>query len=292
MWRFFQAKFASPEGGAGSVYHPTYYNFSSTAHSKVVFTVHDFTHERYPLLFTKSDKTPELKREAFERADALICVSESTKNDLLNFYELKPKCLVKTIYHGYNDLSSFSTLDKPLPAYPYFLFVGPRHKYKNFGCLLEAFSLSSSLKKDFGIVCFGGTAFSDTEKKRFAELGIADRVARFEGGDDMLAALYKNAAALVFPSLYEGFGIPVLEAMSCDCPVIAGDTSSIPEVAGDAALLFNPASAENLADQLKKVAFDGELRTNMIESGRRRRSLFSWDRCAKETLALYKELLQ
>jgi len=286
MWRLFQAKFA-PKGGLGSIYHPTYYKFSGMPRAKVVFTVYDLIHER----FNSKDKTIMLKQKAFERADTLICISDSTKNDLLNLYP-SIKCNTKTIYLGYNDMSLLAKCDDRLPAYPYFLFVGPRYSYKNFECLLEAFTLSPSLKKDFGIVCFGGTAFSDKEKKRFAELGIAYGVTRFGGSDDILASLYKNAVAFVYPSLYEGFGIPPLEAMSCDCPVIASNTSSIPEVVGDAALLFTPTSAENLANELHKIAFDRNIRTQLIESGQKRRSLFSWNRCAEETLALYKELLQ
>ena len=227
-WFFFQTKIAY-DGGKGSVYHPTYYSFSGMSRAKTVFTVYDFTHERYPHLFRTNDKTPALKRKAFERADVLICISESTKNDLSSLFT-SLKCDIKTIHLGYNDLSPLVKSNIPLPDYPYFLFVGPRHEYKNFGCLLEAFALSPSLKKDFGIVCFGGTIFSEKEKKRFSELGVADRVVRFEGGDNALAALYKNALALVFPSLYEGQGIVVLEARYLKLPIIVSNYSVVESV--------------------------------------------------------------
>jgi glycosyltransferase involved in cell wall biosynthesis len=288
-WKLFQAKFA-PEGGKGSVYHPTYYDFSGLPRGKVVFTVHDFTHERYPRLFSKRDRTPKLKRGAFKRADALICVSESTKNDLLNFYDLKGGPQVRTIHHGYNDLSSLGKPGALLPGRPFFLFVGPRHQYKNFGCLIDAFAASPQLKKDFMIACFGGAAFSKEELTRFESLGIAGKVVCFQGGDDALSALYKKATALAFPSLYEGFGFPLLEAMSCGCPVVAGNTSSVPEVVGDAALLFSPTSPEDLAACLGRVAFESGLANRMAELGRQRCRLFSWDRCLEETLAFYREI--
>ena len=291
LWRFFQAKYA-PNGGRGCLYHPTYYNFHGLPNAKVVLTVHDFTHERCPHFFPK-DETPELKRKAFERADALICISESTKNDLLDLYGCKDGCKVKTIYHGYNDLSSLSNPNRLSPSapYPYFLFVGPRLAYKNFDCLVNAFASSPNLKKDFGVVCFGGADFSKTEMKQLDNLGITDKVTHYSGGDDALAALYKNAIALVFPSFYEGFGFPLLEAMKCDCPVVAGNTSSVPEVVADAALLFNPTSSEDLAEQLCRVAYDDEARQRLMKSGRQRCALFSWERCLEETLKLYEGLL-
>ncbi|MDR2522325.1 MAG: glycosyltransferase family 4 protein [Synergistaceae bacterium] len=290
MWRFFQAKFA-PAGGKGAVYHPTYYDFSGLPKAKVVFTVHDFTHERFPRLFPKGDKTPALKRRAFlSRADALICVSESTKNDLLNFYGPDIKCPVKAIHHGCNDLSALPAPPLSLPDYPYFLFVGPRHEYKNFERLLTALASSADLKNNFGVACFGGTRFSTAEKQCFAEFGLAGKIAYYEGGDGALSVLYKNALALVFPSFYEGFGFPILEAMSCGCPVVASGASSIPEVTGESALLFEPSSAEDLAEQLRKVAFKDDVRTRLIELGKRRCTLFSWNRCLKETLEFYRSL--
>ncbi|MDR2529230.1 MAG: glycosyltransferase family 4 protein [Synergistaceae bacterium] len=287
MWRLFQVRFA-PGGGKGAVYHPTYYDFSGLSKAKVVFTVHDFTHERFPRLFPKGDRTPALKRKAFSRADTLICVSKSTKNDLLSFYGAQ--CPIKAIHHGYNDLSALPTPDLTLPDYPYFLFVGPRHAYKNFGRLLAALASSAELKNNFGVACFGGTPFSATEKRRFTELGLANRIVRYDGNDNALSGLYKNALALVFPSFYEGFGFPILEAMSCGCPVVASGVSSIPEVSGNAALLFNPSSAEELAEQLRKVAFKNDLRFRLIELGKRRCALFSWERCVKETLEFYRSL--
>jgi glycosyltransferase involved in cell wall biosynthesis len=289
IWRFFQTKHA-PDGGKGRLYHPTYYNFCGLPNAKVALTVYDFTHERYPHFFLR-DETPKLKQKAFERADALICISESTKKDLLGLYGHSYNYKAKTIYLGYNDLSSLSDPSMSLPSAPYFLFVGPRHSYKNFDCLVNAFASLSDLKKDFKVVCFGGSDFSKKEIERFNKLGITDKIIHYKGGDEILATLYKNAVALVFPSFYEGFGFPLLEAMKCGCPVVAGNTSSIPEVAGDAALLFTPTSSENLAEQLCRVAYDTEIRQRITKLGRKRCVLFSWERSLEETLRFYKELL-
>jgi glycosyltransferase involved in cell wall biosynthesis len=258
--------------------------------AKVALTVYDFTHERYPHLFPK-DRTQAWKRKAFKRADALICISESTKNDLLDLYDLRDGCKVETIHLGYNDLSSLSDSNISLPSVPYFLFVGPRYSYKNFDCLLNAFALSPNLKKNFNVVCFGGSVFSKKEKEQFNKLQVADKIIRYEGGDDILATLYKNATALAFPSFYEGFGFPLLEAMDYGCPVVASNTSSIPEVVGDAALLFTPTSSEELVVQLSRIVYDDELRKRMMQLGQQRCALFSWNRCVEETLSLYKELL-
>ncbi len=280
----------SPAEGEGSIYHPTYYNFSGLPKATTVFTVYDFAHERFPSLFA-GDKTPVLKRKAFERADALICISESTKKDLLELYRVDSECRIRVIHLGYSDLTVLPEIPIQLPEKPYFLFVGPRHTYKNFECIVKAFALRPELKKDFCLVCFGGAPFSSKESNLLAGFGLADHVIRFSGGDEILGALYKHAAALVYPSLYEGFGMPIPEAMNCGCPVIAGNTGSIPEVAGDAALLFDPRSPEALAEALIAVAHDEQLKMKLILEGRRRCRCFSWDRCAGETLSLYRALL-
>ena len=287
LWKKFQFHLSSTDD---RIYHPTYYNYYGTAKAKTVFTVYDFTHERYPHFFP-GDGTPDLKRKAFERADALICISESTKKDLLNLYSVRDSCEIKVVHLGYSDFEKQSVAGSiTLPLRPYFLFVGPRHAYKNFTCLVEAFALSTVLKKESMLVCFGGAPFTSSEMAFFDQLGISDKVVRYPGDDGALGTLYKNAIALVYPSFYEGFGIPILEAMSCGCPVIASNNSSIPEVAGDAALFFDPASKESLINAMSRIASDTNLRDVMKASGVLRCRTFSWDRCAKETFAFYKEL--
>lgn len=288
LWRIFQMR-ASPLKGQDCIYHPTYYSFSGLPEAKTVFTVYDFAHERFKSLFP-GDRTPAMKKKAFEGANVLICISESTKRDLLELYTINSACQVRVVHLGYNNLAELPEVSVALPDRPYFLFVGPRHAYKNFECLAKAFASRRKFKKDFSLVCFGGSAFSPKELDLFSSLELSDKIVHFSGGDGLLGTLYKKAVALVYPSLYEGFGIPILEAMNCECPVIACNTSSIPEVAGDAACLFDAGSPEALAEALAEIAFNDRRRAELVIAGKQRCRLFSWDRCAEETLALYTEL--
>ena len=118
-----------------------------------------------------------------------------------------------------------------------------------------------------------------------------EQIKNYLGDDRFLSYLYKNATAFIYPSLYEGFGMPILEAMNLNCPVISSNTSSMPEVYGNAALAFDPTKKDELADCLKAIVFDTDLRKNLIDKGKARASLFSWDKCARETKSIYSKLL-
>jgi glycosyltransferase involved in cell wall biosynthesis len=285
-WNNFQSRVPYDKS---NIYHPTYYNFYKTNIAKKIFTVYDFTHEKYSEMF-RNDHTAQSKKEAFAAADGLICISNSTKKDLLELYDLDSSCDVAVIHLGYNDLSDKTDPKAVLPDAPYLLFVGNRSHYKNFTCLVDAYAASSDLKKDFALACLG-PSFSAEENELFKRYGILDKIHHYAGGDGLLGTLYKHARAFVYPSLYEGFGLPPLEAMNCGCPVVAGNSSSIPEVTGDAALLFDPASSESLMDALRGVAYDDDRRSAMITAGKERCKLFSWDRCASETYEFYQKII-
>jgi glycosyltransferase involved in cell wall biosynthesis len=287
MWQGFQSRSSRDKH---CIYHHTYYDSPKSDVSRNVFTVYDFTHERLNRFFSKNDNTPSLKREAFRMADALICISESTKKDMLELYDIDPSCKIAVIHLACDNISGSPAADIKLPDAPYLLFVGPRGGYKNFIALLDAYAQDASLKKDFAIACLG-SEFSQSEQAIFSERGVSERIFRYSGGDDVLAALYKNAHVFVYPSQYEGFGLPLLEAMSCECPVLAGNNSSIPEVAGNAAALFDASSSESLREVLHKLAYDDSMRKSLKAAGKERCKLFSWERCAKETYALYKEIV-
>ncbi|GHS88539.1 hypothetical protein AGMMS49957_10230 [Synergistales bacterium] len=286
FWRNFESRSSQDKN---CIYHHTYYDSPKADVSWNIFTVHDFTHERLNDYF-QNDNTPSLKREAFQIANALICISEATKKDMLELYDIDSSCKVSVIHWGCNNLADSPTANIKLPDAPYLLFVGPRWSYKNFIALLDAYAQDASLKKDFVIVCLG-PEFSGSEQAMFSERGVSDRIFRYSGGDDVLAALYKNAHIFVYPSLYEGFGLPLLEAMSCECPVVAGNASSIPEITGDAAALFDVSSNESLREVLYKLAYNDNVRESLKIAGKERCKLFSWERCAKETYELYKELI-
>lgn len=277
------------------IVHETYYSPQPTYSGRVphVLTVYDMIHERFPGSFPLKDPVAAYKANAVHRADHIFCISESTRRDLLEIHDI-PEDRISVTYLGYDALEASSlTAEELVGDSPYLLHVGSRQGYKNFDGLLRAYAASSWLSTNFRLVCFGGGTFSATEKGFFAELGLADtQVVQMGGADDRLAALYCGAAAFVYPSMYEGFGIPPLEAMSLDCPVICSDTSSIPEVVGEAGEYFNPADIDSIREALERVLQAGVRRTELVELGRARCKLFSWERCALETMAIYRSLMK
>jgi len=278
---------------APQVLHQTYYprtpyRLSRTA---VVVTVYDMIHERYADLFNPADDTRKRKRAAVQHADTVICISEHTRRDLVEILGV-PEERTRVVHVGF--ALQRASGDRALPApltERYLLFVGERAGYKNFSRLLEAYAASSRLRAEFVLVACGRHPFSPGELALMRQIGLdAGRVRHMSGGDEFLASLYAHATALVYPSLYEGFGLPPLEAMSHDCPVVCSNTSSIPEVVGDAAVLFDPADVESLRDALERVAFSDATRAALIARGRERLKRFSWERCAAQTVAIYREV--
>lgn len=275
------------------VVHETYYSERPTCGGKMgrALTVYDMIHERCPGSFTAGDPTARIKASAVQRADHVFCISENTRRDLLEIHQL-PEDRVSVTYLGYDTLpQSALTAADLVGATPYLLHVGGRHGYKNFEGLLRAFASSAWLNSNFRLVCFGSSAFSREERGLMSKLGLKEaQIIHLGGGDDRLAALYSGAAAFVYPSKYEGFGIPPLEAMSLDCPVICSNTSSIPEVVGEAGEYFDPHDVESMRDSIEQVLQSSARRQELISLGRRRRELFSWQRCAQETYNVYRRL--
>lgn len=274
------------------IVHETYYRRASYAPTKarLVLTVYDMIHERYPGMFPANDPTRENKRIAVNRADHVICISESTRKDLLEMHDVPPE-KVSVIHLGFDGLA-LPTVSEPRPVTqkPYILYVGQRGGYKNFDTLLEAYRTSRSLGRDFDLVAFGGGPFGREEMGRIGRL-TAGCVRHAEGDDAVLASLYRHAAAFVYPSLYEGFGLPPLEALSQGCPVVSSHTSSMPEVIGDAAEFFDPGSAAALGASLEKVLHDSAYAADLVERGAQRLKRFSWQHCAGETQAVYNSVL-
>jgi glycosyltransferase involved in cell wall biosynthesis len=173
---------------------------------------------------------------------------------------------------------------------PYLLYVGSRSGHKNFKGLLDAYAASAWLRKNFFLLCFGGGAFSAAEQAALAATATQERVRYLGGSDAVLASCYAHAALFVCPSFYEGFGIPVLEAMSLDCPVACSNSSSLPEVAGDAARLFDPASRDSIRAALEEVLNCAAAAELLKQRGRIRRGQFSWGQCAQTTLDIYRRV--
>ena len=175
---------------------------------------------------------------------------------------------------------------------PYILYVGSRRRYKNFNILIDAYSCSKKINDNFDIVCFGGDPFLNEELRYFKEKNISPNKIKFiQGNDNLLYNFYKNASCLVYPSLYEGFGLPIVEAMSMSCPVISSNTSSMPEIYGDSAISFNPKYSEELIKKLENLLFDSHFQLQLKNKGLKRSKEFSWEKCAQETQSVYKKLI-
>jgi len=202
-----------------------------------------------------------------------------------------PDNKVSVCHHGVEVLATSGTDGAISPQEPYILFVGGRKGHKNFQSLLAAVALSRQLKADFRIVAFGGRSFSGAEREQILKLGFSqDQVVQISGDDALLRAHYKNASAFVYPSHYEGFGLPPLEAMAQDCPVVSSNTSSLPEVIGDAAEVFNPASVDDISRAIQSVVYSSEYQEQLIIKGRKRVKLFTWEKCAQQTMSIYNKL--
>jgi glycosyltransferase involved in cell wall biosynthesis len=274
------------------ILHETYYSGRrlAPARTRTVVTVYDMIHERYPEMFRSGDRTVDIKREAVGRADHVICISESTRRELLELHDVDP-AKTSVVHLACRPPNGNPPAPPPVKG-AYLLYVGQRRGYKNFGTSLVAFASSTRLASAFRLVCFGGGAFSYSERNEMSRLRLAeDRVLQLSGNDRLLSALYANAAALVYPSLCEGFGMPPLEAMALGCPVVCSGISSLPEVVGDAAELFDPADVDSIAHALENVLFSSERADGLREAGKQRVRAFSWRRCATETHAIYRSLL-
>jgi glycosyltransferase involved in cell wall biosynthesis len=278
-----------------SIVHETYYYSKRLAPTDVpiVVTVYDMIHERYSEGFRTDDPTSSQKRAAVERADHVICISQNTQKDLVELFGI-PIAKTSVILLGFSLPDSALDRARNIPQavnQPFLLYVGHRGSWKNFKGLLDAYASSSFLRKDFFLLVFGGGPLAPAELNRIRELGLPEGSVRHLTGDDaLLASLYRKASLFVCPSLYEGFGIPPLEAMSFDCPVACSNTSSLPEVVGNAARLFDPADIESLTAAIEEVVSSRETQIELVRRGRERIKLFSWDRCATETTSVYRSL--
>ncbi|MBF0234254.1 MAG: glycosyltransferase family 4 protein [Desulfamplus sp.] len=275
-----------------NIVHPTYFELLSNrdilkSHVPVVLTVHDALHELFPALADPSGEQQAWKKALIPAADHLICVSHNTKKDVMEIFGV-PESRISVVHHA-SDLSVNMANEYQLAyEWPYFLYVGHRYSYKNVPRLLDAFSILKKKRTDIRL-CFTGTPFSAEERCHIASLELDNSVI-YSGyvSDSKLAALYKNAVALVYPSLYEGFGIPLLEAMACNCPVIASNTSSIPEVTGDASLLVDPMNTDEMAHAMGSLLDDDSLRKNLVERGKYRTDMFSWEKTVADTVKVYR----
>jgi glycosyltransferase involved in cell wall biosynthesis len=288
----------SLKGQDFDIFHPTYYDpyFENYVGSKpVVVTVHDMIHEIYSEHLPNDRKTSMRKASAIRAADAIITVSENTKRDLIRILSI-PANKIHPI-HLANSLQPQLTKPAGLPELPkrFILFVGSRSTYKNFLFFLRALIPLLIDQTDLCLIAAGGyegkTAFNAEEMDIIQSNQLEKRVQTVAVDDASLAYLYGVAECFVFPSLYEGFGIPIVEAFACGCPVVASATSSLPEVGGEAALYFNPLDADDMLQQVATVVNSIELQRSMRAKGHEKVKEFSWEKNAKQTLEVYQSLL-
>lgn len=274
--------------------HPTYYSLLTQQpvnnyRCPVVLTVHDMIHEIFAEQMDPTGQQAQAKWQAVLAAQAILCVSENTKKDLIEWYSI-PESKI-TVTHLASELNANMAYgSEPVPLRPYYLYVGGRAWYKNFDSLLLAFAKVVSVQTDIAL-CIVGSPFNDTEGRLIGELNLMDRIEHYEyPSDTHLAKLYRCSIGLVYPSAYEGFGIPLLEAMSCQTAVIASNCSSIPEVVGDAGILFEPKLIDDLADIMLSLVDDPIKRDRLIDKGYQRSHTFSWDQTAAQTIDVYRSV--
>jgi glycosyltransferase involved in cell wall biosynthesis len=277
----------APARGRFDIYHPTLYRaLPWVRRRRVVVTHHDCTHERFPQLFSNAASIVNAKLKLFRQADAIICVSESSRNDLLHFYDVESH-KTHVVHHGFSPLPETPGGGR-LEQAPYLLYVGARTAYKNFSLLLDAFS-RSRLAPHYRLLAVGGGAWTTEERARIASLGLSGSVTLIpKAQDTVLFNAYQNAALFVYPSLYEGFGFPPLEAMSLGCPVLVNRTSSLPEVCGDAAFYLEASDADEVARVLVSILDDDSELAIKRRLGEQRVMLFDWGRTARSTLEVYR----
>lgn len=272
-----------------SLLHETYYTSRFKVPCKKVITIHDMIYELFNTGLEAEKQIIEDKKKSILEADGIIAVSENTRKDLLTFFpEVKSKTFV--VHHGVSQVNKNLVKDYNHTR-PFILYVGNRGWYKNFSVLLDTYISEESIHSKFDLIAFGGSAVDSSESEKLVKSGLSNCVHFIKGNDEMLNSLYKSAAVFVYNSKYEGFGMPVLEAMQMGCPVICSNTSSLPEVCGEAALTINPEEADELLQALKIILFDKQIAKGYSAKGLKRAESFTWKKCAMETKNIYTRIL-
>lgn len=276
-----------------AIIHPTYYRDprSLPAGRPVVATVYDMAHERFPNLFRRRPwNTPDparWKRALADRADRIVCISEATRRDLLAYLGV-PEAKLRVIHAGAPDWSGIEPRPVAGVREPFFLWVGERHTYKNFAKTLDAWA-GSRVASGTQLLCIGAGPFTPEERREIAARGAGARVHWTACPDAQLRWAYERSVGLLYTSLCEGFGLPVLEAMSTGCPVVASRAAALPEVAGGDIIEVDPGDRGSIEAGIERCLADGR-DPGRAETLRTRAASFSWERCARAHESIYREL--
>jgi glycosyltransferase involved in cell wall biosynthesis len=270
------------------VFHPTYYDdyfLTDIKNKPFVLTIHDMIQELYPELLNDIPTIIQ-KAQLAKKAAHIIAVSENTKKDVIDILNI-PEEKISVVYHASSLIKGKNTINLPQN---YFLYVGERNNYKNFSFFVLSVEPILKKQKDIFVLCTG-KPFNIAEIRLLTELNIRDNfIATFAKENEMFD-VYSKAIAFVFPSYYEGFGIPILEAFESSCPAILSNTSCFPEIAQDCALYFPPKSTKQFRQCLEKIIDNASLRTSLTNKGKIRLKNFSWLDSANKTLEVYKRVL-
>ncbi len=295
--------------GDFDIYHATNYQAPALRRARLVSTVHDINFVRFPEMQSRGMRRfigslPRL----LERSRMVLADSRFTAEELMECYRL-PENRVRVVYPGLNPVFRQEPTEEEkeiaLRAYclqpPYLAYIGNLHPRKNLATLVEAFNLLRGRGLQHKLAVIGGGGLGKLNNieyhklsQRVADLGLQDEVV-FTGyvPDERLKSLLVQAEMLVFPSIYEGFGLPPLEAMACGVPVITSRRASLPEVVGEAALLLDdPLDAEEIADKVERLMGDRALRSSLVEKGREQARRFTWSRAAREVREIYSQVVE
>ncbi|RCJ39279.1 glycosyl transferase family 1 [Nostoc punctiforme NIES-2108] len=295
---YFEKYFGSPD-----ILHGTNYSVYPCQNSLNVMNIYDLTFIKYPNYIDSVVKTyTEKVKRCLQWTDLVLTISESSKKDIIKYLQVDPKKVYVTplasrYYPNYLSEEIAQRLEKEANydfSKPYLLFVSTIEPRKNINTIITAFNfLKEKYKMEHQLILIGKKGWN--YEPIFAAIENSPWANQIHHlnylSNELVALFYSKADVFVYPSHYEGFGLPVLEAMTLGVPVISSNTSSIPEVTGDAAILVDPNNPIQLGEAILKVISDSQLRQELINKGKARAKLFSWERTAKETLNAYRTLI-
>lgn len=251
----------------------------------VIVTIHDMINESFPQFRKSHAKHIASKKKLIYESAHIIAVSENTKKDILQIYPIDPD-KITVIHHGPPAIASKPTKNE---WGDYILYVGRRGRYKNFSFFAESIVPILQKNPSFKLIC-AGPSFTQEEINFLNKLNILKQTNAIGATDEVLYSLYQNALVFVFPSIAEGFGIPILEAFANKCPICLSNTSCFPEIAGDAGIYFDPYNSKSIAESIEKIICDKNLAAGLKEKGLQRLSDFSWEKAAEKTLEIYQKV--